>query len=45
MLGYFTGQNLKHTVSPGETHQKLGLAERYHQVLREEAEILHDRPQ
>ena len=45
MLGYFTGQNLQHTVSPGETHQKFGLAERYHQVLREEAEILHDRPQ
>lgn len=39
MLGYFTDLNLKHTVSPGEAHQKLGLVERYHQVLRKAAEV------
>ena len=35
----FTDLNLKHTVSPGEAHQKLGLVERYHQVLRKAAEV------
>ena len=39
LLGYFTNLNIKHTVSPGEAHQRIGLVERYHQVLRKAAEV------